>query len=303
MESGPVSSSLMEGKKLRADALPVSVVVPTYNEEANIGRCLEHLRDFAEVIVVDSGSTDSTRKIALSYGVKVLDFVWDGKFPKKRNWCLQNYRFANPWVLFVDADEYVTNDFQTEISHVLPHTRHAGFWVNYQNYFMGRLLKHGDMFRKLSLFRIDAGEYERIDEDQWSNLDMEIHEHPVLNGSVGRIKSPIIHEDFKGLKAYISRHNEYSSWEARRYFDLIGRSGASSKDLTLRQRLKYRFLDTWSLGCAYFFVSYIIKLGFLDGVPGFVFAILKMYYFFQIKCKISEARMSSEFQPDNNTKT
>ncbi len=278
--------------KVQTD-LPVSVVVPVKNEEVNISHCLEHLKGFSEVIVVDSGSTDRTKDIALSNGAKVLEFQWDGKFPKKRNWTLRNYKFSNDWVLFVDADEYLTPQFKKELCGVLSNTDKVGFWVTYHNYFMDRLLKHGDPFKKLSLFRVGVGEYERIEEDGWSNFDMEIHEHPVLDGSIGTLKSPIIHKDFKGLKAYISRHNEYSSWEAEHYLDVMKKSGGSSGDMTFRQRIKYKFLNTWLLGPAYFFISYIIKFGFLDGKAGFMFALLKMHYFIQIKLKIYESQKMS----------
>ena len=272
-----------------AGILPVSAVVPVKNEEANLARCLAHLGGFAETVVVDSGSTDRTREIAISRGAHFIQFVWDGGFPKKRNWCLRNHRFRAPWVMFVDADEYVTEDLKAEIRRVLPSTEHAGFWITYENHFMGRTLKEGSRTRKLSLFRIGSGEYERIDEQDWSALDMEVHEHPVLQGTTGALRSPVVHQDSKGLKAYIARHNEYSSWEARRYLALRKGPCARWRDLTRRQRLKYRLLNNWLFAPAYFLTTFIGKLGFLDGIPGLVFAALKMYYFFQIKCKIAEA--------------
>jgi len=271
------------------ETIPVTAVVPVKNEEKNLPRCLERLRDFAEVVVVDSGSTDATRSIAREHGATLLDFAWNGTFPKKRNWCLRNHAFTTEWVLFVDADERVTDELKAELRRVLPGTRHAGFLLTYRNHFLGRRLKHGDRFRKLSLFRVGSGEYERIEEDRWSSLDMEVHEHPILTGSVGRLRAPIIHEDFRPLEAYIARHNEYSSWEARRYWALKRTPDAAGR-LTRRQRLKYRLLSSWLGGPAYFLATYVLKLGFLDGLPGFIFAALKMTYFFQARCKIHEAR-------------
>lgn len=271
----------------------VSVVIPTKNEEVNLDKCLDCLEGFTEIIIVDSSSTDKTCKIAEERGVKVVDFKWDGKFPKKRNWALRNQTFENNWVLFLDSDEYITDEFKAEIASVLPAATHSGFWITYNNHFMNQMLKHGDKFKKLALFKVGSGEYERIEEDHWSHLDMEVHEHPVLDGTVGQLTAPIIHNDFKGLKAYINRHNAYSDWEAHRYFNLCKDSSGKWKDLTSRQRIKYKLLDSWLLAPIYFVSSYIFKAGFLDGSAGFMLAIFKMYYFFQIKCKIQELKTKS----------
>jgi len=286
----PIADSFMR-------SIPVSVVIPVKNEERNLEKCLERLRGFSQIVVVDSNSTDKTIKIAESAGAEVVQFQWDGKFPKKRNWTLRNHPLRNKWVLFVDGDEYVTGEFKRELLEVLPVTENLGFWVTYQNYFMGKLLKHGEKFRKLSLFRIDAGEYERIAEDRWSDLDMEVHEHPVIEGPVGRLRAPILHEDFKGLNAYIRRHNEYSDWEARRYYAVRNSSKSRWNKLTFWQRVKYRSLDSWLFGPLYFLVSYFVKAGFLDGKEGLMFAVFKMFYFFQIKCKIVKIRKPSQSKP------
>jgi glycosyltransferase involved in cell wall biosynthesis len=271
--------------------LPVTVVIPARNEERNLPSCLDALGDrFSQVWVVDSGSDDRTREIAEAWGALVIDFVWDGRFPKKRNWALRNHVLATPWVLFLDADERVTPEFVDELRRALEDTRHVGFWISFTNWFMGRPLRHGDVFRKLALFRIDAGEYEEFPEDHWSHLDMEVHEHPVLSGSVGEIRAKLEHHDYRGLKHYISKHNEYSSWEAQR-FQWLSRAGADEwTKLTGRQRFKYRNLNRVWLGPLYFGVCYFLKRGFLDGVAGFRFARMKWRYFSDIRWKIAEQR-------------
>lgn len=269
-------------------ALPISVVIPVRNEAANIGRCLAALGDdFAEVIVADSQSTDATCEIAGRMGARVVQFEWAGGFPKKRNWVLRNVPLAHDWVLFLDADETVTPEFVAELRDVLPRCSYVGFWLSYRNAFRGRWLRFGDRFRKLALFRRGAGEYERIDDHGWSDLDMEVHEHPVLPGPKGRIRSPILHHDYKGIEAYRRRHEEYARWEAHRYLALR-RDGWDR--LTPRQRLKYRLVATPFLGPAYFAAGYGIKLGFLDGRAGFWFAWYKMRYFQRIRTRIRELR-------------
>ena len=91
--------------------LPVTVAIPVKNEEANLSKCLERLGRFAEIVVIDSGSTDQTREIAKNFGARVVGFSWDGKYPKKRNWFLLNAPPQQPWVLFLDADEFVDDAF------------------------------------------------------------------------------------------------------------------------------------------------------------------------------------------------
>ena len=150
---------------------------------------------------------------------------------------------------------------------------------------MGQQLKHGDQFKKLPLFRKSSGEYERIIEDSWSHLDMEVHEHPILEGVVGNLKAPILHNDYKGLEHYIARHNAYSSWEARR-FKKLKESGFEG--LNSRQRLKYKLIAMGIMPVAYFWGNFILKRGFLDGRAGYYFSKYKANYFFQIQTKIKE---------------
>lgn len=271
--------------------LPVTVIIPVRNEEKNLPSCLEAVgKEFAEVVVVDSGSTDRTREIAKEAGAHVLDFVWDGKFPKKRNWALRNYKFKTPWVLFLDADEHVTPEFVHELSKTLWDTSHVGFWISLTNWFMGSPLRKGDVFHKLAMFRIGAGEYEYFPEDNWSQLDMEVHEHPILHGSVGEIRARLEHHDYRGMKHYIAKHNEYSSWEANRFAWLKNAGPEEWAKLNSRQRFKYRNLDKCWLGWAYWFVAYVFKMGFLDGRAGWTFNRLKCRYFDEIRLKIGEYR-------------
>ena len=274
-------------RRLQNSDLPVTVVVPVKNEEANLPSCLERLTPFQKVIVVDFGSSDRTREIAASYQAELIDFDWNGKFPKKRNWVLMNTSFVTPWVLFLDADEVLTDEFVQEVREKLTNTPHVGFWINYRNHFLGRHLKHGIAQRKLALFKVGAGLYERIEEARWSHLDMEVHEHPILDGSVGEIKSGVDHRDFRGLEHFIDRHNAYSSWEAQRYLQ-IRENPASQAHFTPRQKAKYRMISRWWYPIAYFCITYIARAGFMDGRAGLSYAIFKMFYFFQVREKIRE---------------
>ena len=270
--------------------LPVTVVIPTRNEERHLPECLQSIQGVSSVLVVDSCSTDRTAAIAEDAGARCISFEWNGSYPKKRNWCLDNSEIATEWVLFLDADERLTPAFIAEMKRVLHSTSHVGFWVHYDNHFLGHSLKHGDTFRKLSLFRVAAGRFEHIEEDHWSSLDMEVHEHPELTGTLGKMQSRLRHEDASNMESYIARHNAYSTWEARRYLWLRSHPEAWAH-LTRRQRAKYRMAETVLLGPLYFLGSYVARAGFLDGRSGLLFALLKMSYFWQIRAKIAERRL------------
>ena len=268
----------------------LTVVVPTRNEEKNLPACLENVRGFAHVVVVDSGSTDATVKIAADMWREVVGFTWNGRFPKKRNWLLRNYSFKTPWVMFMDADERTTEAFKRELATFLAskEAEHCDvIRCFYDNWFMGRMLRHGDVMQKTAILRVGAAEYERIEEDHWSNLDMEIHEHIVLRreGAEHVVSARLEHHDKRSLEAYYRKHEEYAKWEANRYHKLLEKYGAIDgvPDLTRRQRAKYQNIAKWWFALAYFIVSYFLKGGFMDGKAGFVFARGKMKYFRRIR--------------------
>lgn len=263
--------------------VPITVVVSVKNEELNLRSCLKMLERFDQIIVVDSGSTDETTTIATSMGAEVIQFQWNGKFPKKRNWTLKNGNIKNEWVLFLDADEFVSEDFIDEIAAKIKDVNYNGFTIQFQNYFMGKKLKYGYGFKKSALFRRSKGVYEKIDEDLWSHLDMEVHEHPIIEGKVGVINTKVVHKDFKNLDHYIAKHNAYSTWEAHRYLQL---QHDKNSHLSLNQKIKYCLLNTGLLPGVYFIGAYFLKLGFLDGKEGFYLARFKSHYFFQIQTKI-----------------
>ena len=269
--------------------LDLTIVIPAKNEERNLANCLRAIGpDFARhIVVVDSGSADKTAEIARDSGAEVIEFNWNGQFPKKRNWYLRNHAPQTRWILFLDADEFLTKQWKAEVRRELPNSDKAGYWLAYSIYFLGKRLRHGYPLDKLALFRVGAGEYERIDEDRWSALDMEIHEHPVLDGEVASIKSRIDHRDFRGVSYYVEKHNEYSSWEAHRYLKMKN-NAALLREMTWKQKIKYKILNSPLSGLIYFFGAYFIMGGIWDGVRGLTFALLKMNYFTQIYCKVRE---------------
>jgi glycosyltransferase involved in cell wall biosynthesis len=274
--------------------LPVTVVVPVRAEAALMAGCLGRLNRFERVVVVDSGSTDGTVEIAKDHGAEVVDFRWDGRFPKKRNWFLRNIAVSTPWVFFLDADELVDDRFCNELERVLPSTAHVGFWLNYDRWFLGRRLRFGEPNRKLALFRIGTGEYERVEEKEWTPLDMEVHEHPILRGTTGEISARIDHRDFRSLDHWLEKHRQYAKWEANRLLAFRERGSPSWSSLSPRQRWKYSALGRWWLPPAYFAYAYILRLGLLDGWSGLAYAWFKARYFSQIRERFRERLVSTD---------
>lgn len=111
--------------------IAATVIVPVRNEERNLARCLSKLGDFAHVLVVDSGSTDATPEIARAHGAELVDFSWNGRFPKKRNWVLTTVALPTDWVLFLDADEIVSDAFCSEVKAAIARSDVAGYWIQY----------------------------------------------------------------------------------------------------------------------------------------------------------------------------
>lgn len=259
--------------------LSLTIAIPIKNEERLLQGCLDAIgTDFAEkIIILDSGSTDGSLEIAKENAIQVLDFKWNGQFPKKRNWFLQNHVPSTKWVLFLDADEYLSESFKLEVRKNIKNDNLVGFWLTYTRYFLGKKMNGGYPLRKLALFRVGAGEYEKIEENNWSTLDMEIHEHPVLEGNIGTIKSEIDHLDFRGISHYVIKHNEYASWEAARFIKMFENESIHQK-WTWKQKTKYKLMQTPFIGPVFFLGSYFLLGGFRDGARGLAFSILKASY-------------------------
>lgn len=289
-------------EKMDTTKLPISVIIPVLNEEQNIAACLESVRFADEVFVVDSGSTDRTAAIAESLGAKVVQFRFVPGGPRKKNWALENLPFRNEWVLILDADERITPELEREIRQEFKKgPSFDGYYFRWKLIFMGRWLKYGGNYsgQCLRLFRHKLGRYERLNTEHLQSAgDVEVHEHVVLQGRVGYLREPFLHHDYKDLSRWIAKHNNYSTWEAKMRLDLLlGKEYSES----IRARLfgnpveRKRWLKKlWvRLPCRpllRFIYMYIIRLGFLDGKPGFIYAVLKAIHEFHINAKMWEMR-------------
>ena len=278
--------------------LPVSVIVATRNEEKNLPRCLDSLRDVGEVYVIDSGSTDATPEIVRSSGAKVIQFHYKGGWPKKRQWAMDNLPLAFDWVFLVDADEALTHELSEEIRHAIQNPDINGYYISLRMYFLGRLLRHGGAgFWKLALFRRGRGGYEcRLKDQDSSMADMEIHEHVIVEGATARLKNPLEHHNVESLSRYIRKHDEYSNWEAKVWLEGDARELAPAFFGTQAQRrrwLKTKFLRLPGAPLWFFLFKYVFSLGFLDGIPGLIYCGFQAVQVFHVKAKMFEMRRAA----------
>ncbi|MGH9530035.1 MAG: glycosyltransferase family 2 protein [Terriglobales bacterium] len=276
--------------------IPVSVIVPVRNEARNLPRCLESLSGFSEIYVVDSQSADATVQIASSYGAKIVQFHYQGGWPKKRQWALDTLSFSNEWILLLDADEALTLKLADEIRQAIGDNEISGYYIALQMYFLGRMLKHGGArFEKLSLFRLGKAHFEcRLREQDISMSDTEVHEHVVVDGRTARLRNPLAHHNVESLSRYIQKHDEYSNWEAKVWVDgeACSEIPASFAGTQAQRRrwLRKKLFNLPGSPILFFLYRYILRLGFLDGVPGLIYCGFQGVQFFQIKAKIYELR-------------
>ena len=280
--------------------VPVSVIIPVRNEAKNLPRCLQALKDVGEVFVIDSQSTDDTVEIARAHGAQVVQFHYQGGWPKKRQWALNSLTFACDWILLLDADEVLTPEVAEEIRSAIlnPASQNleiSGYFVLLRTQFLGRVLRHGDVgLWKLSLFRRGKGRYEcRLKDQDASMADMEVHEHVVVEGATAKLRNPLIHHNVESLSRYIRKHDEYSNWESQ----VLLRGGDAELPPALlgtqaqrRRWLKRKLFAVPGSPALLFLYRYIFRLGFLDGVPGLLYCGFQAVQMFHTKAKIYELK-------------
>src|ERR1700693_2930255 len=280
-----------------AGKLLVSVIVAVRNEAKNLPRCLQALRDVGEVYVVDSQSTDETVEIARSHCAQVVQFHYPGGWPKKRQWAMNTLPVTYDWILLLDADEVLTPELGEEIRAAIQNPAIDGYSILLRTWFLGRALRHGDVsLWKLSLFRRGKGRYEcRLKDQDASMADMELHEHVVVEGATARLRNPLIHHNVDSLSRYIQKHDEYSNWESR-----VLLQGGDDKYLppslvgTQAQRrrwLKRKLFAVPGSPVLLFLYRYVLRFGFLDGVPGLIYCGFQAVQMFHAKAKIYELKI------------
>ena len=181
----------------------LTVVILTLNEEENIRYSVGNVIGWARnVYVLDSGSSDRTVEIAEEMGAKVFYRKFD-TYAKQRNYAIRELPVETEWMMFLDADEHLTEALKTEIATTLPDTDKDGFFMKRRFYFMGRWIRHGGYYpvKLLRLFKKDKAHVER-----------DINEHVIVEGKTGELQHDFVDENRKGIHDWIEKHNRYSDF-------------------------------------------------------------------------------------------
>lgn len=288
--------------------IPSTVLIAAKNEAANLGKCLAALTDFARVVILDSHSTDATGAIAARHGAEVVPFDYRGGYPKKRQWAIDSLAIDTPWILLLDADEVVPPALAAEIRAAIERTSGpAAYLITKGFHFLGKRFRHGGFSHAaVLLFRQGSARFEHLLDEPADALDMEVHERLLVDGAIDRLSTPLVHEDFKGLEAYLDRHNRYSTWEAKiRFQDLAGlspRDGAVTPRLFGDVQQRRRWLKRLAMRVPgepvlWFFYHYVARLGFLEGRRGFIASRIRAQYISQVRAKLYELKLRESAGP------
>ncbi len=241
----------------------LSVVYATYNEENNLARSLDSIKDIAdELIIVDGSSPDRTQEIAKEYGAKVISTTNKPIFHINKQMAMDAAK--GDWTLQMDADEVVDKEMLADIERILDvedmSTVSAGYWLKRKNWFLGTFLKKGGQYPDPVIRFYQTGK---------AHLPMKsVHEQMEVKGEVGWLAGHLLHYNSPTFADYLRKANTYTSLTAREF-------DRDKLELSFGNNLKY-FL--W-LPFVTFLKLYVRHKGFVDGVPGFVFALFSGLHF------------------------
>lgn len=247
----------------------ISATIICKNEERNIQRCLQHLDFVDEIVVVDSGSEDRTLEICKRFTDRVMYHPWPG-YIEQKNYALE--QATHEWVLSLDADEVVSPELKEDILDALRNDqgKYDGYRVNRHVYYLGRWINHCWYPEyKIRLFKKCKG--------RW--VGKNLHERVELNGKYRDLKGDLEHYTYRNISQHLHTIDSFSSLGADGKFE----EGKSARLLDLVFNPMFRFLKL-----------YVLKRGFLDGMPGFIIAVLGSYYCFLKYAKLWEMHNVSQ---------
>ena len=274
----------------------IAVVILTLNEELDLQRCIDSVSWADELLVVDSGSQDRTLEIAKKNGARILHRnVQPFMISDQRNYALNHGGLSSKWVLFVDADEVITQPLRYCLIEVLTAAPAdvSAFQLTPKYMFMGRWLKHCQGYPSW---------HDRLVRRGQARFAGGVWEHFVTNGRVGRIYEPYLHYSVnKGISDWFAKHDRYSTFEAYDIIDTLG-SGTSPAMISQRTLRKRRLRDLsarfWPLRpVVRFLLMYFIRRGFLDGLPGLLYCLMIACYEFMVVLKVLELRRRASGLP------
>lgn len=282
----------------------ITAIILTKNEETNIVKCIRSIKPIVKrIVVVDSGSTDATCEVAQKEGAEVLvHHLVPFTQAKQFLYGMENANIETKWVFRIDADEELTEASAKEIEELCnanEDTDINGIVVRFEVNFMGQPIRHGGVYplRKLLVFKYGKGNIE----------DRCMDEHIVLwEGRSVELQNDSLHHDYKGLSAWIEKHNNYSDREMQDYFNSLTSDSATglSSEHGLDAKAKFKRFLRWKIyyklpagfrAFAYYFYRYYVRGGFLDGKAGKIFCFMQAYWYrFLVDAKIYEHDLNSK---------
>jgi glycosyltransferase involved in cell wall biosynthesis len=238
----------------------ISAVVLTKNEEANIKKCIECVSWCDEILVVDDFSEDKTAEVSEKFGARVLKRKLNDDFSSQRNFGLENC--TGDWVLFVDADEVISEELKNEILRNTNNSDFDGFLIKRSDYVWKKKINYGESgnIYLLRLARKDAG--------RWYG---KIHERWTVDGKIGKLNNFIFHFPHPTINEFLKEINFYTDVRAKELFT---------------EGIKSNFFSIILYPKTKFFQNYFLKLGVLDGIPGLVLAITMSLHSFLVRGKL-----------------
>jgi len=238
----------------------VTSVVLTHNNESTLSRCLESLSWCDEIVVVDDGSTDSTKDIAKKFHAIIFERSLQNDFAAQRNFGLSKAK--GDWILFIDSDEVVTKKLAQEILETIRQTKASGFFVKRTDIFFGTQLQFGETanVRLLRLAKKNLGIWKRSVHEIWN-----------VTGEIEYLNHPLFHYPHQTLREFIDDINRYSTLHAQEFYK------------------EGKRVSTWEILCfpvGKFIQNYILRQGFRDGTPGAIMAIMMSFHSFLSKGKL-----------------
>jgi glycosyltransferase involved in cell wall biosynthesis len=259
----------------------LAVIILTYNEEANLAQALNSVAGWAdEVYLLDSFSTDGTLEVARAYGCQVVQHRFEN-YAKQRNAALDQLPVRSEWILFLDADEWLSTELKAEIrAKILENPEENGFYLKRRFVWMGTWIRRGYYPTWiLRLFRRGFGRCE----------DRAVNEHLLVEGETGYLQHDFTDENRKGISEWIAKHNDYATREARELLNTRSAPGYQEIDARLfgtqAQRKRWLRYKVWNRTPPlvrpffYFFYRYVLRGGFLDGKAAFIYHFLQALWF------------------------
>ena len=291
----------MTDTRLTQHSLPVSVIIVTRGNLPAFTSCIKRLSDFDDIHVVHTRDKNNDgeflHKLSLdSDTYHYHAYQWNGAYPKKRQWSLENLPLKHEWVFMLDADEEVTDDFLNELysinnSVLSEPSSYAGCFVRGAYTLKGQILRHGFQNNKLALFRRSCMTYPIIDDLECNAMgEIEGHYQPVFKNQddlslcLYQMRKPILHHAFSCRKDNLARHKKYAKWEA-----FMIRNKLYPTDPVLHRRLMKSVFQLLPCRAEIMFVySYFLRLGFMDGRYGLGLAKSRYDYYKMVSKELSD---------------